>query len=158
MARRRGNGEGTVFQRADGRWEAAAYVRQPDGTRRRVYRYSGSRQTGKMDEQDEATDERHDFCRMDFCSEIGTALTLDQSVGHEADAVRPCAQHEDFSHRLGHRSERVAHPDAQKWPAKQNCRAANCPEAIGQRNNRLFGDVARFGGRCSRYPRKQRAC
>ena len=46
MARRRGNGEGTVFQRGDGRWEAAAYVRQPDGTRRRVYRYSATRQAG----------------------------------------------------------------------------------------------------------------
>lgn len=37
---RRLNGEGTVSQRQDGRWEAAAYVPIADGTRRRVRQYA----------------------------------------------------------------------------------------------------------------------
>lgn len=43
MARRRGNGQGSVFQRKDGRWEASAYVFASDGTSRRVSRYAGTR-------------------------------------------------------------------------------------------------------------------
>lgn len=36
---KRGNGEGSVYQRSDGRWAAATYVLRPDGgrVRRQVY-------------------------------------------------------------------------------------------------------------------------
>lgn len=40
---RRANGEGTIFQRADGRWSSAAYVCTTDGLRRRVTVYGKSR-------------------------------------------------------------------------------------------------------------------
>lgn len=89
MARRRGNGEGTVFQRADGRWEAAAYVRQPDGTRRRVYRYSGSRQAG-MDQLAVLRDRdaRMAPLSVDSRTTVGEYLTmwLEQVAVH---AIRP---------------------------------------------------------------------
>ena len=38
----RSNGEGSVSLRKDGRWEVAAYVPWPDGTRRRVRQYAKS--------------------------------------------------------------------------------------------------------------------
>ncbi|MEV6491496.1 site-specific integrase [Actinoplanes sp. NPDC051633] len=41
---RRANGEGTVYQRKDGRWEAAAYVLTADGTRKRVRVYGATRE------------------------------------------------------------------------------------------------------------------
>ena len=50
MARSRANGEGTVYRREDGRWEAAAYVMTSDGTRRRVRVYGST--------QEEAADRR----------------------------------------------------------------------------------------------------
>ncbi|WP_431784017.1 tyrosine-type recombinase/integrase [Streptomyces chumphonensis] len=39
MARRRPNGSGTITKRADGRYQAAVYVPQPDGTTKRKYAY-----------------------------------------------------------------------------------------------------------------------
>ncbi len=39
MAGRKANGEGTIFQRADGRWCGAGYVLTADGTRKRIYVY-----------------------------------------------------------------------------------------------------------------------
>jgi hypothetical protein len=33
--KKRANGEGTIYQRADGRWEGAGYVQAPDGASRR---------------------------------------------------------------------------------------------------------------------------
>ena len=36
---RRGNGEGTICQRKDGRWCAAAYALTPGGGEKRVYVY-----------------------------------------------------------------------------------------------------------------------
>jgi hypothetical protein len=42
-ARRKANGEGTVYQRKDGRWEASAYILGPGGTRRRVSVYAATR-------------------------------------------------------------------------------------------------------------------
>ena len=42
MAKRRANGEGTVYQRKDGRSEGAAYVLTPDGTRKRVRVYGST--------------------------------------------------------------------------------------------------------------------
>ncbi|GAA2849871.1 site-specific integrase [Actinoplanes cyaneus] len=40
---RRANGEGTIFQRADGRWCGAGYVLAADGTRKRIYVYGTTR-------------------------------------------------------------------------------------------------------------------
>lgn len=39
----RANGDGTVYQRKDGRWEAAGYVLAPGGTRKRVRVYGATR-------------------------------------------------------------------------------------------------------------------
>ncbi|MCX4676454.1 site-specific integrase [Streptomyces sp. NBC_01433] len=39
----RANGEGTIYQRKDGRWEAASYVLAVDGTRKRVRVYGSTR-------------------------------------------------------------------------------------------------------------------
>ena len=41
--RSRANGDGTVYQRKDGRWEAAGYVLAPGNTRKRVRVYGTSR-------------------------------------------------------------------------------------------------------------------
>ncbi|RSN59566.1 tyrosine-type recombinase/integrase [Actinomadura sp. WAC 06369] len=42
--KRRANGEGTIYQRKDGRWEGAAYVLTTDGTTKRVSRYGKTRE------------------------------------------------------------------------------------------------------------------
>ncbi|MFJ6778416.1 tyrosine-type recombinase/integrase [Streptomyces yangpuensis] len=44
MAKRRANGEGTITKRADGRYQAAAYVYRPDGTRVRKFAYGKTRE------------------------------------------------------------------------------------------------------------------
>ncbi|MFF0086955.1 tyrosine-type recombinase/integrase [Streptomyces canus] len=41
--RTRANGDGTVYQRKDSRWEAAGYVLAPGNTRKRIRVYAGSR-------------------------------------------------------------------------------------------------------------------
>ncbi|WP_435193218.1 tyrosine-type recombinase/integrase [Streptomyces sp. NRRL F-5630] len=43
MAKRRANGEGTITKRKDGRYQAAAYVYRPDGTRTRKFVYGQTR-------------------------------------------------------------------------------------------------------------------
>lgn len=43
MSRMRGNGEGTVYQRSDGRWEAAGYADLPMGVRKRIRVYAATR-------------------------------------------------------------------------------------------------------------------
>ena len=43
MPKRRANGEGTITKRADGRYQAAAYVYRPDGTRTRKFVYGKTR-------------------------------------------------------------------------------------------------------------------
>ncbi|GAA2418019.1 site-specific integrase [Streptomyces glaucosporus] len=43
MAKRRANGEGTITKRKDGRYQAAAYVYRPDGTRVRKFVYGKTR-------------------------------------------------------------------------------------------------------------------
>ncbi|MGC5033923.1 tyrosine-type recombinase/integrase [Micromonospora sp. DT229] len=43
MAGRKANGEGTIYQRADGRWCGAGYVLAADGTRKRIYVYGATR-------------------------------------------------------------------------------------------------------------------
>ncbi len=42
-SRARANGDGTVYQRKDGRWEAAGYVLAPGNTRKRVRVYGTTR-------------------------------------------------------------------------------------------------------------------
>lgn len=44
MAKRNVNGMGTVTKRADGRWQAAVYVMQPDGTEKRKFAYGKTRE------------------------------------------------------------------------------------------------------------------
>ncbi|MEV6259279.1 tyrosine-type recombinase/integrase [Streptomyces sp. NPDC051784] len=44
MAKRRANGEGTITKRTDGRYQAAAYVYRPDGTRTRQFVYGKTRE------------------------------------------------------------------------------------------------------------------
>ncbi|WP_328494965.1 site-specific integrase [Streptomyces sp. NBC_00414] len=44
MAKRRANGEGTITKRKDGRYQAAAYVFRPDGTRTRKFAYGKTRE------------------------------------------------------------------------------------------------------------------
>ena len=41
--KRKANGEGTIFQRADGRWCGSGYVQAADGTRKRIYVYGTTR-------------------------------------------------------------------------------------------------------------------
>lgn len=48
MSGRNANGEGSVWQRKDGRWCAAAYLRSLDGGRRRVVVYGKTRQEAKV--------------------------------------------------------------------------------------------------------------
>ncbi|MCX5362371.1 site-specific integrase [Streptomyces sp. NBC_00124] len=57
MAKRRANGEGTITKRADGRYQAAAYVYRPDGTRTRKFVYGKTRDevADKLTEMQEKT-------------------------------------------------------------------------------------------------------
>ncbi|MFD7321391.1 tyrosine-type recombinase/integrase [Streptomyces sp. NPDC059875] len=57
MAKRRANGEGTITKRSDGRYQAAAYVYRPDGTRTRKFVYGRSRDevSGKLIEMQDKT-------------------------------------------------------------------------------------------------------
>ncbi|MGP3773215.1 tyrosine-type recombinase/integrase [Streptomyces sp. SDT5-1] len=57
MAKRRANGEGTITKRKDGRFQAAAYVYRPDGTRTRKFVYGKTREevADKLTELQEKT-------------------------------------------------------------------------------------------------------
>ncbi|MGW1001326.1 tyrosine-type recombinase/integrase [Streptomyces sp. NPDC002520] len=57
MPKRRANGEGTITSRADGRYQAAAYVYRPDGTRTRKFVYGKTRRevADKLTELQEKT-------------------------------------------------------------------------------------------------------
>ncbi|TWV45606.1 site-specific integrase [Streptomyces misionensis] len=57
MAKRRANGEGTITKRKDGRYQAAAYVYRPDGTRTRKFVYGKTREevADKLTEMQEQT-------------------------------------------------------------------------------------------------------
>ena len=48
-ARRNANGQGGVYRRADGRWEAKVFVDTPDGRRKRISVY-GDSERGALDE------------------------------------------------------------------------------------------------------------
>lgn len=45
--RKRANGEGTIYQRRDGRWEGAAFVLTAAGTHRRVRVYAATREAAR---------------------------------------------------------------------------------------------------------------
>jgi hypothetical protein len=45
--RKRANGEGTIYQRKDGRWEGAAFVLTTAGTHRRVRTYAATREAAR---------------------------------------------------------------------------------------------------------------
>ncbi|MFF4114004.1 tyrosine-type recombinase/integrase [Streptomyces sp. NPDC001714] len=57
MPKRRANGEGTITSRSDGRYQAAAYVYRPDGTRTRKFVYGQTRRevADKLTELQEKT-------------------------------------------------------------------------------------------------------
>lgn len=49
MAKRNMNGMGTVTRRKDGRWQAAVYVPQPDGTEKRKFVYGATREEAEIE-------------------------------------------------------------------------------------------------------------
>ncbi|WP_406170074.1 tyrosine-type recombinase/integrase [Streptomyces sp. NBC_00996] len=57
----RANGEGTIYQRKDGRWEAAGYLLATDGTRKRVRVYGSTRREAadKLTEKMAASNSGH---------------------------------------------------------------------------------------------------
>src|SRR5436309_3516542 len=57
--RKRANGEGTIYQRADGRWEGAGYVLTADGASKRVRVYGGSRKEAADKLADKLADSHH---------------------------------------------------------------------------------------------------
>ncbi|MBT8228239.1 MAG: site-specific integrase [Dactylosporangium sp.] len=57
--RKRANGEGTVYQRADGRWEGAGYVLAADGTSKRVRVYGATRKEAADKLAERLADSRH---------------------------------------------------------------------------------------------------
>lgn len=86
---RRANGEGTVYQRKDGRWQAACYVGQADGTRVRVSRYAATRQAAQEHlVQLQAADAKMMPVAVDRTTTVGAYLTawLEQVAVHK---VRP---------------------------------------------------------------------
>ncbi len=59
MAKRNANGMGTVTKRKDGRWQAAVYVPQPDGTEKRKFVYGKTRMEVE-DKRRELVERAHD--------------------------------------------------------------------------------------------------
>lgn len=57
--RKRANGEGTIYQRADGRWEGAGYVLTTDGASKRVRVYGASRKEAADRLADKLADSHH---------------------------------------------------------------------------------------------------
>lgn len=57
--KRRANGEGSVYQRKDGRWGAAVYVPQPDGSIRRKQVYGRTAEEAREKRDDLARKARH---------------------------------------------------------------------------------------------------
>ncbi|MGQ5609202.1 MULTISPECIES: tyrosine-type recombinase/integrase [Streptomyces] len=55
----RANGEGTIYQRKDGRWEAAGYVLAADGTRKRVRVYGTTRREAADKLTEKIADSNH---------------------------------------------------------------------------------------------------
>ncbi len=57
--RKRPNGEGTIYQRADGRWEGAGYVLTADGASKRVRVYAATRKEAADKLADKLADSHH---------------------------------------------------------------------------------------------------
>jgi hypothetical protein len=56
-AKRNANGQGGVYRRADGRWEAKVFVETPDGRRKRISVY-GDSERGALDELGKVRDQQ----------------------------------------------------------------------------------------------------
>jgi hypothetical protein len=56
-ARRNANGQGGVYRRADGRWEAKVFVDTPDGRRKRISVY-GDSERAALDELGKVRDQQ----------------------------------------------------------------------------------------------------
>jgi hypothetical protein len=56
-AKRNANGQGGVYRRADGRWEAKVFVDTPDGRRKRISVY-GDSERGALDELGKVRDQQ----------------------------------------------------------------------------------------------------
>nr|WSX75733.1 site-specific integrase [Streptomyces sp. NBC_00899] len=71
----RANGEGTIYQRKDGRWEAAGYVLATDGTRKRIRVYGTTRKEAadKLTERIAASNQGRPIAAAD--STLGAYLT-----------------------------------------------------------------------------------
>ena len=57
--KKRANGEGTIYQRADGRWEGAGYVQAADGTTKRVRVYGTTRKQAADKLTEKLADSHH---------------------------------------------------------------------------------------------------
>jgi integrase len=57
--KKRANGEGTIYQRGDGRWEGAGYVQAADGTSRRVRVYGATRKQAADKLTEKLADSHH---------------------------------------------------------------------------------------------------
>ncbi|GIF09828.1 tyrosine-type recombinase/integrase [Actinoplanes siamensis] len=57
--KKRANGEGTIYQRADGRWEGAGYVLTTDGTSKRVRVYGATRKQAADKLTEKLADSHH---------------------------------------------------------------------------------------------------
>ncbi|THA25093.1 site-specific integrase [Streptomyces sp. RKND-216] len=70
----RANGEGTVYQRKDGRWEAAGYVLTADGTRKRVRVYGNTRKKATDKLTEKLADSNRGLPHASADSTVGTYL------------------------------------------------------------------------------------
>jgi integrase len=75
LRKSRANGEGTIYQRKDGRWEAAGYVLATDGTRKRIRVYGATRKEAadKLTERIAASNQGRPIATAD--STVGAYLT-----------------------------------------------------------------------------------
>ncbi|WP_327301713.1 tyrosine-type recombinase/integrase [Streptomyces goshikiensis] len=71
----RANGEGTIYQRKDGRWEAAGYVLAANGTRRRVRVYGSTRREAADKLAERIADSNRGFPVATADSTVGEYLT-----------------------------------------------------------------------------------
>src|SRR5712691_7285952 len=83
MAGKRGNNEGSIFKRADGRWVAA--VTLPDGTRKRYY---GRRRTDVAARLSDALNAIDDGLPL-VSEKVSTAEFLERWLETSAPTVRP---------------------------------------------------------------------
>ncbi len=80
----RANGEGTIYQRKDGRWEAAGYVLATDGTRKRVRVYGITRKeaAGKLTDRIAASNQGRPVAAADSTVTAYLTYWLDSVAVH----------------------------------------------------------------------------